>query len=107
MKCDDQCVKVQTWDTAGQDRFLSITTSFYRGSDGVFIVYDVTNEQSFQHVSKWIDEVKKNAKENAAIILIGNKCDLEHKRVISYEQGKVYRIHYLLKQKKKIYFNIS
>ena len=66
-----------------------ILTSFYRDSDCVFIVYDVTNKKSFKHVSKWIKSVKIETKKNAIVILIGNKCDLEHKRVISYKQGKV------------------
>jgi small GTP-binding protein len=69
-------IKLQIWDTAGQERFRTITTSYYRGANGIIIVFDKTNKQTFLNIDKWLDEVKYHSKENVKIILIGNKSDL-------------------------------
>jgi Ras-related protein Rab-1A len=70
-------VKMQLWDTAGQERFRAITTSYYRGADGVILVYDVTNPESIESLERtWIREVKMHATKNPKMILVGNKCDL-------------------------------
>ena len=76
MKIKGKGAKLQIWDTAGQERYRSITTSYYKGSHGCFIVYDITNEESFENVDKWYSETVKTARENVSIILVGNKCDL-------------------------------
>jgi len=81
-------VKLQIWDTAGQERFQTITTSYYRGANGIVIVFDVTNQSSFENVRKWLDDVERHASPNIVKLLIGNKCDLEHKRVIDYHTAK-------------------
>lgn len=85
---DEKNVKLQIWDTAGQDRFRNITASYYRGAAGIAIVYDITEPDSFSNINSWLIEVEKNASKNVYKILVGNKCDLEEKRKVSFEQGK-------------------
>ena len=74
-------IRVQIWDTAGQERYKSIASSYYKGSKGAFIVYDITNRDSFESVDKW-------ASKNITMLLIGNKCDLEDKRKVAKEEGQ-------------------
>ena len=88
LKIKGKGAKLQIWDTAGQERYRSITTSYYKGSHGCFIVYDITNEESFENVDKWYSETVKTARENVSIILVGNKCDLEDQRKITKEMGE-------------------
>ena len=80
--------KIQIWDTAGQERYRSITSSYYKGSHGCFIVYDITNETSFENVERWYEYVQREAGKNISIILVGNKCDLENERKISKAKGQ-------------------
>ena len=80
--------KLQIWDTAGQERYRSITSSYYKGSHGCFIVYDITNEQSFENVEKWFEQVQKEGSKDISIILVGNKCDLENERKVPKEKGE-------------------
>eukprot|EP01080_Neovahlkampfia_damariscottae_P001363 gene1363-11985_t len=81
-------VRIQIWDTAGQERFRAIASTYYRGSHCVFIVFDITSESTFKSVRHWYDEVKKNIPEKSKIILVGNKCDLEHKRMVDKEEAE-------------------
>ena len=81
-------VKLQIWDTAGQEQFKSITRSYYRAVAGALLVYDVTNEESFENVRKWLDEARVNANPELVVILCGNKTDLGEKRKVSSERGK-------------------
>ena len=83
-----QQVKMQIWDTAGQERFRTITSSYYRGAHGIIIVYDITNKESFDHVERWLNEIKTFAGDNVEKVLVGNKCDLESKRVVPTVQGE-------------------
>ena len=69
-------LKLQVWDTAGQETFKSITRSYYRGSIGVILVYDITSRESFEDISKWLEETKNFANDKVSIILVGNKTDL-------------------------------
>ena len=80
--------KLQIWDTAGQERYRSITSSYYKGSHGCFIVYDISNEQSFESVEKWFEQVQKEGSKDVSIILVGNKCDLENERQVQREEGE-------------------
>lgn len=82
----DKKAKFQIWDTAGQDRFRSIVSSYYRGAHGIIITYDVNEEESFQNITKWYDEIKHYAN-HPVLMLVGNKTDLG-KREISPEMGK-------------------
>jgi len=88
LEVDGKKVKLQIWDTAGQERFKNITASYYRGGNGVFVVYDITDRSSFENVSSWLTEIEKNASKNVYKFLIGNKTDLEDKRKVTYQEGK-------------------
>ena len=76
------------WDTAGQDRFKTITCSYYRGAHGIMVVYDVTDRESFEGVKGWIGEIEKFAQENVIKILVGNKSDMTDKRQVSFQEGQ-------------------
>ncbi|CAG9327720.1 YPT1_3 [Blepharisma stoltei] len=81
-------VKLQLWDTAGQERFISITSNYYRGPHGIVIIYDITNRESFNHVNNWLQQIELYSEPNVKKFLIGNKSDLEERRVVTYEEGK-------------------
>eukprot|EP00522_Entomoneis_paludosa_P003324 CAMPEP_0172471316 /NCGR_PEP_ID=MMETSP1065-20121228/67754_1 /TAXON_ID=265537 /ORGANISM="Amphiprora paludosa, Strain CCMP125" /LENGTH=277 /DNA_ID=CAMNT_0013229411 /DNA_START=725 /DNA_END=1560 /DNA_ORIENTATION=- len=87
---NDTQVKLQIWDTAGQESFRSITRSYYRGAAGALLVYDITRRDTFQHLGRWLEEAKQHAQPNMVILLIGNKNDLEHRRAVSTEEGKAF-----------------
>jgi len=80
-------IKLQIWDTAGQERFHTITTSYYRGAHGIMLVYDITNAKSFDNIAKWLRNIQEHANEDVEKMILGNKCDMEDKRVISKERG--------------------
>ncbi|KRZ75175.1 Ras-related protein Rab-3, partial [Trichinella papuae] len=84
----DKRVKLQIWDTAGQERYRTITTAYYRGAMGFILMYDITNEESFNSVQDWCTQIKTYSWDNAQVVLVGNKCDMEDERVVSYERGK-------------------
>jgi Ras-related protein Rab-2A len=75
-------IKLQIWDTAGTESFKSITKGYYKGSAGAFIVYDITNKLSFEHVASWLEDLRQTASENLVVCLVGNKCDLVEKYII-------------------------
>ena len=89
IRIDDKNVKLQIWDTAGQERFRTITSSYYRGANGIIMVYDVTNEESFNNMSQiWKKELEKYAADGVAHILVANKCDAGSARLVSTQAGK-------------------
>jgi Ras-related protein Rab-1A len=92
VKIDKKTIKLQIWDTAGQERFRTITSAYYRGADGIIMVYDVTSRESFNHINDWLTEVNRYASETSCKLIVGNKCDLKESRIISTEQGKVGRL---------------
>ena len=94
---DTKKIKMQIWDTAGQERFKNIIASYYRGAHGILLLYDVTDKDSFKNLSNWLIEIEKNSSKNVIKVLIGNKTDLEDKRVISKNQGKDFADTYGLK----------
>ena len=94
---DSKKIKMQIWDTAGQERFKNIIASYYRGAHGILLLYDVTDKDSFKNLSNWLIEIEKNASKNVLKVLIGNKCDLEDKRVVTFNQGKEFADTYGLK----------
>jgi len=83
---DNKQIKLQIWDTAGQESFRSITRSYYRGASGALLVYDVSRRDSFSHLSRWLEEARQHANPHTVIMLIGNKADLD-KREVTYEEG--------------------
>uniref|UniRef100_A0A1J3FN24 Ras-related protein RABA4a n=1 Tax=Noccaea caerulescens TaxID=107243 RepID=A0A1J3FN24_NOCCA len=85
---DHKSVKAQIWDTAGQERYRAVTSAYYRGAVGAMLVYDVTRHQTFEHIPRWLEELRGHADKNIVIILVGNKSDLEDQRAISMEDAK-------------------
>ncbi|WZZ76807.1 hypothetical protein YC2023_088177 [Brassica napus] len=117
---DGRPLKLQIWDTAGQESFRSITRSYYRGAAGALLVYDITRlvffhdlgrqvtleswkdrschqrcavfwvcrRETFNHLASWLEDARQHANPNMSIMLIGNKCDLAHKRAVSKEEGQ-------------------
>lgn len=75
----DTNIKLQIWDTAGQEAFQSITRSYYRSAAGALLVYDITNKESFQNVANWLEEARINGNPEMVICLVANKSDLEDK----------------------------
>ena len=87
---DNKQIKMQIWDTAGQERFRNVISSYFKGSHGILLVYDITNRDSFKNLENWSIEIEKNASENVLKILIGNKNDLEDERDIASDEGKAF-----------------
>ncbi|EFC40367.1 rab family small GTPase [Naegleria gruberi] len=85
---DGKQVKLQIWDTAGQESFRSITRSYYRGAAGALLVYDITRRETFHHLTTWLEDARRHSNSTMTIMLVGNKCDLDSRRAVSYEEGK-------------------
>ena len=81
-------IKLQIWDTCGQEVYKSLISGIYRNSSLAIILYSVTNRNTFQHIDTWIKELNQNSTQNIKIILVGNKSDLEKERKVSYEEGE-------------------
>eukprot|EP00461_Guttulinopsis_vulgaris_P000388 UN00388 len=79
---DGKRIKLQIWDTAGQERFRTITTAYYRGAMGILLVYDVTDEQSFQNIRTWIRNIEQHASQSVSKILVGNKSDMDQDKQV-------------------------
>mmetsp|Transcript_11072 Transcript_11072/g.17475 ORF Transcript_11072/g.17475 Transcript_11072/m.17475 type:complete len:203 (+) Transcript_11072:128-736(+) len=88
LELDGKTIKLQIWDTAGQERFRTITSSYYRGAHGIIVVYDVTDQESFNNVKQWMNEIDRYANEKVNKMLVGNKCDLTSKKVVDYNAAK-------------------
>ncbi|KPP56955.1 ras-related protein Rab-6B-like [Scleropages formosus] len=88
MYLEDRTVRLQLWDTAGQERFRSLIPSYIRDSTIAVVVYDITNLNSFQQTSKWIDDVRTERGSDVIIMLVGNKTDLADKRQVSVEAAE-------------------
>ncbi|KNA07378.1 hypothetical protein SOVF_172380 [Spinacia oleracea] len=80
-------IKAQIWDTAGQERYRAVTSAYYRGALGAVVVYDITKRQTFDHVARWVDELRAHADSSIVIMLIGNKADLADKRAVPTEDA--------------------
>jgi len=87
---DAKNIKLQIWDTAGQESFRSITRSYYRAAAGALLVYDITRRDTFLELSKWLEEAKTHGNPNMVFILVGNKCDMENERQVSFEEGETF-----------------
>ena len=82
---DGQNIKLQIWDTAGQESFRSITRSYYRTTAGIILVYDITRRDTFLHLKQWLEEAKSNGNQNSSILLVANKCDMDHEYISTYQ----------------------
>eukprot|EP00930_Biecheleria_cincta_P003476 TRINITY_DN104410_c0_g1_i1.p1 TRINITY_DN104410_c0_g1~~TRINITY_DN104410_c0_g1_i1.p1 ORF type:complete len:213 (+),score=34.50 TRINITY_DN104410_c0_g1_i1:181-819(+) len=81
---------LQIWDTAGQEKFQSVTTHHYRAADGALLVFDISNERSFQNLGKWLNELRDNTDPNVVVALVGTKADLAQRRAVSSEIAQNY-----------------
>ncbi|KAI8338873.1 GTP-binding protein ypt1 [Chlamydoabsidia padenii] len=88
IELDGKTAKLQIWDTAGQERFRTITSSYYRGAHGIIVVYDVTDQDSFDNLEQWVGEIHRYGSGDVEKVLIGNKSDLVDKKVVDTEQAK-------------------
>ncbi|XP_053156706.1 ras-related protein Rab-8A isoform X1 [Hemicordylus capensis] len=84
-------------DTAGQERFRTITTAYYRGAMGIMLVYDITNEKSFENIRNWVRNIEEHASPDVEKMILGNKCDMNHKRQVSREQGEKLAVSFGIK----------
>jgi Ras-related protein Rab-14 len=80
-------VKLQIWDTAGQERFRTVTRGYYRASAGALLVFDVTRRSTFAHVGSWLADARASTNPHTTMILLGNKCDLDEQREVSFEEA--------------------
>ena len=81
-------VKLQIWDTAGQDRFRSITKNYYKGSHGIILIYDVTSLKTFENVKSWVSQIHEEISDKVVIYLVGNKIDMDDERKVQTEEGQ-------------------
>ncbi|KAJ1548844.1 GTP-binding protein of the rab [Cladochytrium tenue] len=88
IELEGKTVKLQIWDTAGQERFRTITSSYYRGAHGIIVVYDVTDQETFNNVKQWLQEIDRYAVEGVNKLLVGNKSDLTSKKVVEFSVAK-------------------
>ena len=88
VKVEDQNIKLQIWDTCGQEVYRSLISSFYRSASLAIIVYSIDSEESFSNIEKWLNYIKSQSNPNIKIFLIGNKADLEDKRQVTKENGE-------------------
>ena len=85
---DGHPIKAQIWDTAGTERYKAITSAYYKGAKGAFVVYDITKKDTFKSVDKWVSDLTSAASQNIIIMVVGNKNDLEEQRQVSKEEGE-------------------
>ncbi|KAM3625504.1 uncharacterized protein V6R79_013126 [Siganus canaliculatus] len=97
VELDGKKIKLQIWDTAGQERFRTITTAYYRGAMGIMLVYDITNEKSFDNIRNWIRNIEEHAASDVERMVLGNKCDMNDRRQVSRERGEKLAIDYGIK----------
>lgn len=90
IQMDGKVIKLQIWDTAGQERFRTITSSYYRGAHGIIVVYDVTDQVSFNNVKQWMQEIQRYACDSVCRLLVGNKSDLVEKKMVDTNTAKEY-----------------
>ena len=90
LKVNNKNIRIQVWDTAGQERFLGITKTYFKNCTCIIVVYDITRKLTFDNLNIWINEIKNICSKSVYIILLGNKCDLENQREVSYKEGEKY-----------------
>jgi len=110
LEIDGKTVKLQIWDTAGQERFRTITSSYYLGAQGIILVYDCTDRESFNNVKQWMGEIDRYACENVNKLLVANKCDLVDQRQVDTQTGKEFADAYeipFIETSAKTSFNVD
>ena len=90
LEINNKKVKMQIWDTAGEERFRTVGSTYFRGAHGILLLYDVTNRDSFKNLENWLIEIEKNSSEKVLKILLGNKCDLNDDREIQPDEGRAF-----------------
>ena len=88
IEADGKRIKLQLWDTVGQERFRTLTKAYYRHMMGILLCYAINNRESFEKVGYWMEEIRKNASSDVCILLVGNKSDLAGERVVSIDEGR-------------------
>lgn len=108
---EDKILKLQIWDTAGQENFKSITKIFYRGTHCVFLAYDISRENTFQNALKWLTEVRQNSGSDVIVFLVGTQADKEHSRAVTEEDALTFmqqnNLDYFLETSSKTNLNIE
>ncbi|KAM6919880.1 ras-related protein Rab-8A-like [Lycodopsis pacificus] len=97
IELDGKKIKLQMWDTAGPERFRTITTAYYRGAVGIMLVYDITCEQTFENIKNWIRNIEEHASSDVELMVLGNKCDINDKRQVSKDRGEKLALEYGIK----------
>lgn len=93
VEVDGLKIKLQIWDTAGQDRFRTIVSSYYRGAHGIMLVYDITERATLDHINHWLSEINRYGSDTVVKMLIGNKCDNKAIRDVTYLEGASFAKH--------------
>ena len=88
IRLKNRTMKLQIWDTAGQEKYRALAKNLYRNAFGVMIVYDISKKKTFDTIRRWVDEARNYATEGASIIIVGNKKDLQELREVSVEEGQ-------------------
>ena len=88
IQLNDKIYRIQIWDTAGQENFRSITRAYYKNSVCALVVYDISNKESFNNISSWVEDCKNQSPKTIFMVLVGNKCDLDDKREVTKEEGQ-------------------
>ena len=91
LRINNNVIKLQIWDTCGQEVYKSLISNFYRNSSLALILYAINNKESFQHAETWLNDLKNQSNPNVRVFLVGNKSDLEAERVISKEEGENFK----------------
>ena len=94
LEINNRIYKIQIWDTAGQENFRSITRAYYKNSVCAFVVYDITNRNSFANIQNWIEDCKLQCPQTITMVLIGNKSDIKDKRAVTYKEGNDWAINH-------------
>ena len=91
LKLNDKVIKMQIWDTCGQEIYKSLITNFYRNSSLAIVTYSIDNKESFVHAENWLSDLRSQASPDVRVFLVGNKADLEAQRKVSKEDGEKYK----------------
>ena len=111
LKMNDTVVKLQIWDTCGQEVYRSLISNFYRNSSLAVLLYAIDNRESFINAENWLKELKGQASPDVKIMIVGNKCDLEDERKVSFDEGKEFKeknhLDFFMETSAKTGFNVK